>query len=128
MLQCEKEYEVAILNSLPTRHQSPASEGLGPVLLPKSWNLIIRPPPLCLPAPNARSLECAVYCSVLMVVDVVEVNVIMGAGMDSLVVDVVEVNVIMGAGGEGAGMHSLVSCFAVNNSNFAVVEVFIRML
>ena len=30
-----------------------------------------------------------------MVVDVVEVNVIMGAGMDSLVVDVVEVNVIM---------------------------------
>ena len=29
-----------------------------------------------------------------MVVDVVEVNVIMGAGMDSLVVDVVEVNVI----------------------------------
>ena len=40
----------------------------------------------------------------------VELNVIMGAGMDSLVVDVVEVNVIM-----GAGMHSLVSCFAVNN-------------
>ena len=34
----------------------------------------------------------------------VEVNVIMGAGMDSLVVDVVEVNVIM-----GADMHSLVS-------------------
>ena len=32
----------------------------------------------------------------------VEVNIIMGAGMDSLVVDVVEVNVIM-----GAGMHSL---------------------
>ena len=53
----------------------------------------------------------------------VEVNVIMGASMDSLVVDVVEVNVIM-----GAGMHSLVSCFAVNNSNHAVVEVFIRML
>ena len=53
----------------------------------------------------------------------VEVNVIMGAGTDSLVVDVVEVNVIM-----GAGMHSLVSCFAVNNSHFAVVEVFIRML
>ena len=50
------------------------------------------------------------YCSVLVVVDVVEVNVIMDAGMDSLVVDVVEVNVIM-----GAGMHSLVSCFAVNN-------------
>ena len=47
----------------------------------------------------------------------------MGAGLDSLVVDVVEVNVIM-----GAGMHSLVSCFAVNNSNLAVVEVFVRML
>ena len=43
----------------------------------------------------------------------VEVNVIMGAGTDLLVVDVVEVNVIM-----GAGMHSLVSCFAVNNSHF----------
>ena len=28
----------------------------------------------------------------------IEVNVIMGAGMDSLVVDVVEVNVTMGAG------------------------------
>ena len=40
----------------------------------------------------------------------------MGAGMDSLVVDVVEVNVIM-----GAGMHSLVCSFAVNNSNLAVV-------
>ena len=52
-----------------------------------------------------------------------EVNVTMGAGMDSLVVDVVEVNVIM-----GAGMHSLVSCFAVNNSNLAIVEVFIRTL
>ena len=38
----------------------------------------------------------------------VEVNVIMGAGMDSLVVDVVEVNAIM-----AAGMRSLVSCFAV---------------
>ena len=53
----------------------------------------------------------------------VEVNVILGAGMDSLVVDVVEVNVIL-----GAGMHSLVSCFAVKNSNLAVVEVFIRTL
>ena len=50
-------------------------------------------------------------------------NVIMGAGTDLLVVDVVEVNVIM-----GAGMHSLVSCFAVNSSHFAVVEVSIRML
>ena len=36
-------------------------------------------------------------------------NVIMGAGMDSLVADVVEMNVIV-----GAGMHSLLSCFAVN--------------
>ena len=53
----------------------------------------------------------------------VEVNVILGAGTDLLVVDVVEVNVIM-----GAGRHWLVSCFAVNNSHFAVVEVFIRML
>ena len=52
-----------------------------------------------------------------------EVNVVMGAGMDSLVVDVVEVNVIM-----SADMHSLRSCFAVNNSNLAVVEVLIRML
>ena len=50
-------------------------------------------------------------------------NIIMGAGMGSLIVDVVEMNVIM-----GAGMHSLVSCFIVNNSNLAVVEVFIRML
>ena len=52
-----------------------------------------------------------------------EVNIILGAGTDSLIVDVVEMNVIM-----CAGMHSLVSCFAVNNSNLAVVEVFIRML
>ena len=81
------------------------------------------PPPLYLPAPNARSSECAVYCSVLVVVDVVEVNVIMGAGMDSLFVDVVEVNVIM-----GAGMHSLVSCFAVNNSNLAIVEISLQLL
>ena len=53
----------------------------------------------------------------------VEANVIMGAGLDSLVADVVEMNVIM-----GAGMHSLVSCFAVNSRNLAVLEVFIRML
>ena len=53
----------------------------------------------------------------------VQVNVIMGAGMDSLVVDVVEVNVIL-----GPGTHSLVSCFAVNNSHFAVVVGFIPML
>ena len=81
----------------------------------------VTPPPY-LPAPNARSSECAAYSNVL-VVDVVEVNVILGAGMDSLVADVVEMNVIV-----GAGMHSLVSCFAVNNSNLAIVEVFIRML
>ena len=87
------------------------------------WHPNVAPPLPYLPAPNARSSECAAYSSVLVVVDVVEVNVIMGAGMDSLVVDVVEMNVIM-----GAGMHSLVSCFAVNNSNLAVVEVFIRML
>ena len=53
----------------------------------------------------------------------VEVNIIIGAGMGSLVVHAVEMNVIM-----GAGMHSPVSCFAVNNSHLAVVEVFIRML
>ena len=88
---------------------------------PESLHIIT--PPLYLPAPNARSSECAVYCNVLVVVDVVEVNAIMRAGMGSLVVDVVEVSVIM-----GAGMHSLVSCFAVNNGNLAVVEVFIRML
>ena len=58
-----------------------------------------------------------------MFVDVGEVNIIMGAGMDSLIVGVVEMNVIM-----GAGMHLLVSCFAVNNSDLAVMEVFIRML
>ena len=63
------------------------------------------PPPPNLPAPNASSSECAAYSSVFVVVDVVEVNVTMGAGM-----------------------HSLVSCFAVNHSNLAVVEVFIRML
>ena len=50
-------------------------------------------------------------------------NVIMSAGMDSLVVDVVEMNVIM-----SGGMHSLGSCCVVNNSNLAVVEIFIRML
>ena len=63
------------------------------------------------------------YSSVLLVVDVVEVNVIMGAGMDSRVVDVVEMNVIM-----SGGMHSLGSCFAVNNSNLAVVEIVIRII
>ena len=83
----------------------------------------VTPPLPYLPTPNARSSECAAYSSVLVVVDVCEVNIIMDAGMDSLIVDVVEMNVIM-----GAGMHSLVSCFAVNNSNVAVVEVFLRML
>ena len=53
----------------------------------------------------------------------VEVTIIMGAGMGSLVVHAVDMNVFM-----GAGMHSPVSGFAVNNSNLAVVEVFIRML
>ena len=53
----------------------------------------------------------------------VEVNIIMSAGMGSLVVHAVEMNVIM-----GAGVHSPVSCFAVYTSNLAVVEVFIRML
>ena len=53
----------------------------------------------------------------------VEVNVIMGAGMGSLVVDAVMVDVIM-----SLGMHSLVSCFAVKSSNLAVVQVFIWML
>ena len=42
----------------------------------------------------------------------VEVNVILGAGMGSLVVDAALVDVIM-----GLGMHSLVSCFAVKDSN-----------
>ena len=82
---------------------------------------LILPPPPYLPAPKASSSECAAYSSVLLVVDVVEVNVTMGAGMGSLV-HAVEMNVI------SAGMHSLVSCSAVNNSNLAVVVVFIRML
>ena len=37
--------------------------------------------------------------------------------------DVVEVNAIT-----GAGMHSLVSCSAVNTSNLALAEVPLRML
>ena len=50
-------------------------------------------PPPYLPAPNACSSECAgaVYSSVFVVVDVVEVNEIIGAGMGSLVVDAVVV-------------------------------------
>ena len=40
-------------------------------------------------------LQCFGGCGC---VDVVDVNLIMGAIMDSLVVNVVEVNVIMGAG------------------------------
>ena len=55
--------------------------------------LTIRPPPPYLPAPNASSSECAAYNSVLVVADVVEVNIIMGAGMGSLVVHAVEMNV-----------------------------------
>ena len=58
-----------------------------------------------------------------MVADVVEVNVIMDAGMGSLVVDAVVVEVIM-----DLGMHSLVSCFAVKSNDLSVVEVFIWML
>ena len=77
----------------------------------KSLLALMLRPPLYLPALNVRSPVCVVCCSVLVVADVVEVNVIMGAGMDSLVVDVVEVTAIM-----CASMHSLVSCFAVNNS------------
>ena len=61
------------------------------------------------------------YRSVLVVVDVVEVNNIMGADMGSLVGDSVVVDVIM-----GLGMHSLVSCFAVKSSNLAVVEFWMR--
>ena len=52
----------------------------------------------------------------------VEVIVIMGAALIH-VLWMVEVNANM-----GAGMHLLVSCFAVNNNNLAVVEAFIRML
>ena len=58
-----------------------------------------------------------------MLVDVVEVNVIMGAGMGSVVVDAVVVDVIM-----DLGRHSLVSCFAATSSNLAVVDVFIWIL
>ena len=61
--------------------------------------------------------------SVFVVVDVVEVNVIMGASMGSLVVDAVVVDVIM-----DLGMHSLVSCFAAKSSSLAVVQVFIWIL
>ena len=53
----------------------------------------------------------------------VEVNVIMGAGMGSLVVDAIVVDVIM-----ALGMRSLVSSFAVKSSSLAVVKVFIWML
>ena len=58
-----------------------------------------------------------------MVLDVVEVNVILGAGMGSLAVDAVVVDVIM-----GLGMHSLVSCFVVKSSDLSVAAVFIWML
>ena len=79
-------------------------------------------PPLFLPAPNARSSECAVYSSVLVVLDVVEVNVIMGAGMGSFVLEAVVANVII-----GLGMHGVV-CFAVKSSNLAVLELSMWML
>ena len=85
--------------------------------------LLLRAPPPLFARTKCQLIRCAAYSNVLVVVDVVEVNIIMGAGMGSLVVHAVEMNVIM-----GAGMHSPVSCLAVNNSNLAVVEVFIRML
>ena len=53
------------------------------------------PPPSYLPASNARSSELAVYSSDFVVVDLVEVNVIMGAGTGSLVVDAIVVVVIL---------------------------------
>ena len=59
------------------------------------------------------------YSSVLVAVDVVEVNVIMGAGMGPLVVDAVVEDGFM-----GLGINSLVSCFAVKSNNLAAVEVF----
>ena len=40
--------------------------------------MLLRPPTPYLPAPNACSSECAVYSSVLVVVDVVELNVMFG--------------------------------------------------
>ena len=76
-----------------------------------------------MPAPNAPSSKCAAYSSVLVVVDVVEVNAIVDAGMASLVVDVVKMIVNV-----GACMHSLISYFDVNDSNLAAMEVFIWML
>ena len=84
--------------------------------------MLLRPRTPYLHAPNACSSECAVYSSVLVVVDVVELNVIMGAGM-GFVVDAVVVDVIM-----GLDIHSLVSCFAVKSSNLGVVEVFVWLL
>ena len=83
--------------------------------------MVLRPPPL-FARTKCQLIRCAAYSSVLVVVDVVEVNIIMGAGMGSLVVHAVEMNVM------SAGMHSPVSCFAVNNNTLAVVEVSIRML
>ena len=87
----------------------------------RDLSLVLRPPHL--PALHARSSECATYSIVFVDVDVVEVNVLMGASMGSLVVDVVEMNGMM-----STGMHSPVSCFAVNNSNLTLVEVFVHML
>ena len=55
------------------------------MLYTSHWSGVLEfppPPPPGLPAPNVRSSECAVYCSVLVVVDVVEVNAILGVGMD----------------------------------------------
>ena len=47
----------------------------------------------------------------------------MGSGIRSHVVEVVVVHIII-----VLGMHSLVSCFSVQSSNLAVVEVIIWML
>ena len=99
---------------MPVRHCPDERTITALSALPASNDDNDTPPLPYLPAPNARSSECAANSSVLVVVDVCEVKIIMDAGMDSLIVDVVEMNVILG--------------FAVNNSNLAVVEVFIRML
>ena len=77
------------------RHPFRVHRILKPRPPPLKWYLvaIITPAPY-LPAPNARSSECAAHGRVLVVVDVVEVNAIMCAGMDSLVVDVVEMRLL----------------------------------
>ena len=80
-------------NSCRSPHPLPKVSDVSHTLQPPNHRHYAPPPPY-LPAPNARPSECAVYCSVLVVVDVVEVNVIMGAGKGSLAVDVVEVKLL----------------------------------